>query len=117
MTRCTLSLLLFNFYVRYIIQYTGLHKSQAGIKIAGRSINIHRYENDTSKMAESKELKSLLMRRGDSKIGLKLNIQKTVHKKYLTFMASNPTTSTHIDEGKVETVAEYFLGPQNHYGS
>ena len=117
MTRCTLSLSLFNFYVGYIIRYAGLHKSQAGIKIAGRSINIHRYEDDTSKMAESKELKSLLMRRGDSKIGLKLNIQKTIHKKYSTFMTSNPTTLRHMDEGKVEIVAKYFLGPQNHYGS
>ena len=109
-------LFLFNFYVGYLIRYAGLHKSQAGIKIAGRSINIHRYEDDTSLMEESKELKSLLMRRGDAKIDLKLNIQKDIHKKkILKFMASSPTTSRHIDEEKVEIVAEYFLGLQNHY--
>ena len=68
-------------------------------------------------MEESKEVKSLLMRRGDAKIDLKLNIQKAIHKKkkILKFMASSPTTSRHIDEGKVEIVAEYFLGLQNHY--
>ena len=83
MTRCTFSLELFNFYTGYIIRYAGLHKSQAGIKIAGRNINIHRYEDDTALRAESKELKSLLMRRGDAKTGLKLNIQKTIHKNIL----------------------------------
>ena len=83
MTRCTFSLELFNFYTGYIIRYAGLHKSQAGIKIAGRNINIHRYEDDTALRAESKELKSLLMRRGDAKTGLKLNIQKTRHKNIL----------------------------------
>ena len=62
-------------------------------------------------MAESKELKSLLMRREDAKTGLKLNIQKTIHKIYSTFMASGQTTSCQIDEGKVETVADIiFLG-------
>ena len=75
MTMCIFSLWLFNFYIGYIIQYAGLHKPQAGIKIAGRNINIHRYEHDTSLTAESKkELKSLLMRRGDAKTGLKFNI-------------------------------------------
>ena len=84
MTRCTFSLWLFDFYIAYIIQYAGLHKSQAGIKIAGRNINIHRYEDDTVLIAESKkEQKSLLMRRGDAKTGLKLNIQKTIHKSIL----------------------------------
>ena len=84
MIRCTFSLWLFNFYVGYIIWYVGLHKSRAGIKIAGININIHRYEDDTALMAESKEkLKSLLMRRGDAKTGLKLNIQKTIHKNIL----------------------------------
>jgi len=63
MTRYTLSLWLFNLYVGYIIQYAGLDKSQAAIKIAGRSINIHKYEDDTTIIAESKEeLKSLWMR-------------------------------------------------------
>ena len=55
MTRYTLSLWLCNLYVRYIIQYAVLDKSQAGIKIAGRNINIHRYEDDTALMAEIKE--------------------------------------------------------------
>ena len=64
MTRYTFSLWLFNFYIVYIIQYAGLHSSQAGIKIAGKSINIHKYEDDIALMVESKEeLKSLLMRR------------------------------------------------------
>ena len=64
MTRYTLSFWLFNLYVGYFIQYAGLDKSQAGIKIAGRSINIHRYEDNTTLIIESKEeLKSLLMRR------------------------------------------------------
>ena len=112
MTRCTFSLWLFDFYIAYIIQYAGLHKSQAGIKIAGRNINIHRYEVDTSLMAESKEeLKSFLMRRGDAKTGLKLNIQKTIYKIYSTFMASGQTTSYQVHEGKVETEADFiFLG-------
>ena len=87
MTRCAFSLWLFNFYTGYIILYAGLHKSQAGIKIAGRNINIHRYEVDTSLMAESKEeLKSFLMRRGDAKTGLKLNIQKTIYKIHIKYM-------------------------------
>ena len=75
MTRCTFSLWLFNFYTGYIIQYNGLHKSQAGIKTAGRNINIHRYEDDTALIAESKkELKSLLKRRGDAKTDVTLSI-------------------------------------------
>ena len=78
-----MSLSLINFYVGYIIRYNGLQKSQVQIKIAWRSINIHRYEDDTSLTAESKELKSLLMRRGDAKIDLKLNIQKPIYKKIL----------------------------------
>ena len=69
MTRYTLSLWLFNLYVGYFIQYAGLDKSQAGMKIAGRNINIHRSEDDTALVAESKELKSLFMRRGDAKTG------------------------------------------------
>ena len=63
MPRYTLSFWLFNLYVGYFIQYAGLDKSQAAIKIAGRSINIHKYEDDTTIIAESKEeLKSLWMR-------------------------------------------------------
>ena len=82
MTRYTLSLWLFNLYVRYIIQYAGLDKSQAGIKIAGRSINIHRYEDDTTLIAESKEkLKSLAMRRGDEKTSLNSTFKKLFTKR------------------------------------
>ena len=63
MTRCTFSLELFNFYTGYIIRYAGLHKSQAGIKIAGRNINNLRYADDTTIMAESEEeLKSFLVK-------------------------------------------------------
>ena len=94
MTRYTLSLWLFNSYVGYFIQYAGLDKSQAGIKIAGRSINIHIYENDTTLIAESKEkLKSLSMRREDEKTSLNSTFKKLFTKRYSTFMESSPTTS------------------------
>ena len=56
------SLCLFNFYVEYIMRNTGLEEAQAGIKIAGRNINNLRYADDTTLMAESEELKSLLMK-------------------------------------------------------
>ena len=112
MTRYTLSLWLFNLYVRYIIQYAGLDKSQARIKIAGRSIKIHRYEDDTTLIAESKkELKSLSMRRGDEKTSLNSTFKKLFTKRYSIFMASSPTTSWHTDDVKVETVTDFiFLG-------
>ena len=112
MARYTLSLWLFNVYVGYIFQYAGLDKSQAGIKIAGRSINIHIYENDTTLIAESKEkLKSLSMRREDEKTSLNSTFNKLFTNRSSTFMASSPTTLWHIDEGKVETVADFiFLG-------
>ena len=111
MTRYTLSLWLFNLYVGYIIQYAVLDKSQAGLKIAGRSINIHRYEDNTTLIIESKVLKSLSMRRGDEKTSLNSTFKKLFTKRYSTFMASSPTTSWHIDEGKVETVADFiYLG-------
>ena len=62
-------------------------------------------------MAESKELKSLSMRRGDEKTSLNSTFKKLFTKRYSTFMASSPTTSWHIDEGEVETVADFiFLG-------
>ena len=110
MRRYTLSLLLFNLYVGYIFQYTGLDKSQAGIKIAERSINIHRYKDDTALTAESKEeLKSLSMRRGDEKTSLNSAFKKLFTKRYSTFMASSPTTSLHIHEGKLETVADFIF--------
>ena len=112
MTRYTLSLWLFNLYVRNIIQYAVLDKSQAGIKIAGRSINIHRYKYDTTLIAESKvKLNSLAMRWEDEKTILSSTFKKLFTKRYSTFMASSPTTSWHIDDGKVETVADFiFLG-------
>ena len=85
----------------------GLEEAQAGIKIAGRNINNLRYADDTTLMAESKELKNLLMKvKEDSKkVGLKLNIQKT------KIMASGPITSWQIDGETVETVSDFiFLG-------
>ena len=88
-----------------------LKEAQAGIKIAGRNINNLRYANFTTLMEESEEeLKSLLMKvKEESKnVGLKLNIQKT------KIMASGPITSWEIDGERVETVAGYFFGLQNH---
>ena len=85
----------------------GLEEAQAGIKTAGRNINNLRYVDDTTLMAESEELKSLLMKmKEDSeKVGLKLNIQKT------KIMISGSITSWQIDG---ETVADFFGGLQNH---
>ena len=77
---CILSPCLFNFYAEYIMRNAGLEEAQAGIKIAVRNINNHRYADDPTLMAESEEeLKPLLMKlKEDSeKVGLKLNIQKT----------------------------------------
>ena len=84
----------------------GLEEAQAGIKIARRNINNLRYADDTTLMAESEELKSLLMKvkEGSEKFGLKLNIQKT------KIMASGPITSWQIDGETVETVADFILG-------
>ena len=76
---CILSLCLFNFWAEYIMQNSGLDKSQAGIKTAERDINNLRYEDDTILMVESKEeLKSCLMKEKEEseKAGLKLNIQR-----------------------------------------
>ena len=84
----------------------GLEEAQAGIKIAGRNINKLRYADDITFMAESKELKSLLLKvkEESGKVGLKLNIQKT------KIMASGPITSLQIDRETVETVTDYFGG-------
>ena len=92
---------LFNFYAEYIIRNTGLEEAQAGIKTAGRNINNLRYADDTTLMAESEELKSLLMKvkEESEKVGLKLNIQKT------KVMASSPIASWQIDG---ETVTEFI---------
>ena len=82
-------------------------KAQAGIKIARRNINNLRYADDTTLMAESKELKSLLMKvkEKSENAGLKLNIKKT------KIMASGPITSWQTDEEKMETVTDFtFLG-------
>ena len=83
----------------------GLEEAQAGIKTAGRNINNLRYADDTSLMAESEELKSLLMKvkEESEKVSLKLNIQKTKN------MASGPITSWQIDGETVETVADFIL--------
>ena len=66
-------------YAEYIMKNTGLDEAQAGIKIAGRNINILRYKDDITLLAESEELKSLLMKVKEKceKVGIKLNIQKT----------------------------------------
>ena len=86
----------------------GLEEAQAGIKIAGRSINNLRYADDTTLMAESEEeLKSLFMKvkEESGKSWLTVNIQKT------KIMASGPITSWEIDEETVETVSDFiFLG-------
>ena len=85
----------------------GLEEAQAGIKIAGRNINNLRHADDNTLMAESEELKSLLMKVKEEgeKVGLKLNIQKT------KIMVSGPITSWQIDG---ETVIDYFFQLQNH---
>ena len=76
---CILSPCLSNLYAEYIMRNAGLEEAQAGIKIAGRNINNLRYADDTTLMAESEELKSLLMKVKEERerVGLKLNIQKT----------------------------------------
>ena len=104
---------LFNLYSGYIMRNAGLDEAQAGIKIAGRSINNLRYADDTTFMAESEEeLKSLLMKvkEESEKVVLKFNIQKT------KIMASGPITSWKIDGETMETVRDFILvgGLQNH---
>ena len=88
----------------------GLEEAQAGIKVAERNINNLRYADDTTLMAESEELKSLLMRvREESeKVGLKLIIQKT------KIMASSPITSWQIRGNSGNSGRLYFWGLQNH---
>ena len=82
----------------------GLEEAQAGIEIAGRNINNLRYADDTTLMAESKELKSLLMKvkEESENVGLKLNMQKT------KIMASGPITSWQIDGETVETMSDFI---------
>ena len=101
---CILSPCLFNLYAEYILRNVGLEETQAGIKIAGRNVNNLRYADDTTLMAESEEVKSLLrkVKEESEKVGLKFSIQKT------KIMASGPITSWQIDG---ETVADFiFLG-------
>ena len=85
---------------------TGLDEAQAGIKIAWRNINNLRYADETTLTAESKELKSLLMKVKDEseKVDLKLNVQKT------KIMASGPITSWQIDGETMETVTDFIWG-------
>ena len=108
---CILSPCLFNSYAEYIMRNAGLDEAQAGIKIAGRNISNLRDADDTTLLAESEEVKSLLMKVKEEreKVGLKLNIQKT------KIMASGPITSWQIDGETVETVSDfYFGGLQSH---
>ena len=102
---CTLSPCLFNLYAEYIMQNAELDEAQARINIPGRNINNFRYADDTSFMAESEELKSLLMKvkEESEKVGLKLNIQKTK-------IMAGPTTSWQIDGETMETVTDFILG-------
>ena len=82
------------------------NESKAGIEIGGRNINNFRYADNTTLMAESEELKSLLMKvkEESERLGLKLNIQKT------KIMTSGPITLRQIDGETMETVTDYFLG-------
>ena len=84
----------------------GLDETEAGIKIAGRNINNLRYADDTIPVAESEELKSLLLKvkEESEKVGLRLNIQKS------KIMAFGPIISWHIDGETVETVSDCILG-------
>ena len=107
---CILSPYLFNFCAEYIIWNAELDEAQAGIRIAGTSINNLSYADDTTLMAENKEeLKSLLMKvkEESEKAGLKLNIQKT------KIMASRPITSWQIDGEAVETVTLFWGAPKS----
>ena len=102
---CILSPCFFNFYAEYIMRNPGLDEAQVGIKIAGENINHLRYVEDTTLMAESKELMSLLIKvkEESGKVGLKLNIQKT------QIMASGPITSWEIDGETMETVTNFIF--------
>jgi len=103
---CILSPWLFNLYAEHIMRNAGLDEAQAGIKIAGRNINNLRYADDTTFMAESEELKSLLMKvkEESEKVVLRLNIQKT------KIMASGPIISWQVDGETMETVRDFISG-------
>ena len=102
---CILSPCLFNLYAEYIMQNARLDEAQAGIKIARRNIDNLRYADNTTFMAESKELKSLLLKvkEESEKAGLKLNIQER------KIMASGTITSWKIEVETVEIVADFIL--------
>ena len=107
-----LSLCLFNLYAEYTMRKAGLDEAQAGIKIARRNINNLRYADDTTLMAKSRELKSLLMmkvKEDSENVGLKLNIQNTKDHGIWShhFMGNRWRNSG--NSGRV-----YFLGLQNH---
>ena len=99
---------LLNLYAEYVMRNAGLDEAKARIKIAGRNINNLRYTDDTTLMAESKELKSLLIKvkEESEKVGLNLNIQKT------RIMASSPITSWQID-GEIMEIVEPTLVLKN----
>ena len=100
-----MSLWLFNLYAVYIMRNAVLDEAKAGIKITRKNINNFRYTGDTTLMAESEELKSLLKVKEESgKVGLKFNIQET------KIMASGHITSWQIDGETVETVVGFILG-------
>ena len=104
---CILTPCLFNLYAEYIMRNARLEEAQAGIKIAGWNINNLRYADDTTLMTESEEeLKSLLMKvkEKSEKVGLKLNIQKTM------IMASGHITSWETDRETVEIASDFILG-------
>ena len=104
---CILSPCLFNLYAEYIMQNARLDEAEAGMNIAGRSINNLRYADDTTFIVESEGLKSLLMKvkEESEKAGLKLNIQKT------KIMASSPITPWQINGETMETVRDLlYLG-------
>ena len=108
---CTLSPCLFSLYAEYIMKNARLDEAQAGIKIAGRNISNLRYTDNTTFIAESEKLKSLLMKvkEESEKVGLKLSSQKT------KIMAFDPITSWQIDAKTMETVRDFILGErQNH---
>ena len=106
MSRLYIVTMLIELICRGIMRNAGLDKAQAGIKITWTNINNFRYADDTNLMAESKELKSLLLKvkEESEKVGLKLSIQKT------KVMASGPITSWQIDGETVETVSDFILG-------
>ena len=108
---CILSPCLFNLYAEDITRNAGLNEAQAGIKSARRNVNNLSYANNITLIAETEELKSLLMKvkEESEKVGLKLNSQET------KITASNPITSWQIEGETMETVKDFILGGlQNH---